>query len=213
METSRIGTTAAAPGRPRSEHSRRSIVAAAAALLHERGLRAMSIEAVAARAGVAKKTIYRWWPSKGVLALDAIFAEWSRARGVVPDTGSLAGDLRARMRATVRALTSSTLGATLAELIAEAQADPELAEAYSEHVLMPLRAQTRLILERAVARGELRPEIDLEAAVDLLQGPLYLRLLHTHEPLDRRFADTIVALAVGGLRQPSDDHRPLPGRE
>ena len=102
METDRTESApATGPGRPRSERSRRSILAAAASLLHERGLRAMSIEAVAARAGVSKKTIYRWWPSKGVLAMDAIYAEWSRARGVVPNTGTLQGDLRSRMRATI----------------------------------------------------------------------------------------------------------------
>lgn len=187
-------------GRPRSERSRQSILAAAAALLREQGLRAMSIEAVAARAGVSKKTIYRWWPSKGVLALDAIYAEWSRARGVVPNRGTLERDLRSRMRATVRVLNSPALGSTLAALIAEAQADPELADAYNEHVLLPLRAQISAILERAIARGELPADLDREAAVDLLQGPLFLRLLHTHAPLDQRFADTVVRFAVAGLQ-------------
>lgn len=189
------------PGRPRSERSRRSILAAAAALLHERGLQAMSIEAVAARAGVSKTTIYRWWPSRGVLALDAIYAEWSRARGVVPNRGTLQGDLRSRMRATVRVLNSLALGSTLAALIAEAQTDAELADAYNEHVLMPLRAQIAVILERAITRGELPTDLDRDAAIDLLQGPLFLRLLHTHAPLDQRFADTIVRLAIGGLQE------------
>jgi AcrR family transcriptional regulator len=188
------------PGRPRSERSRQSILAAAGALLHEQGLRAMTIEAVAARAGVSKKTIYRWWPSRGVLALDAIYAEWSRARGVVPNRGTLQRDLRARMRATVRVLNSPALGSTLAALIAEAQTDPELAHAYNEHVLMPLREQIAVILERAITRGELPTDLDREAAIDLLQGPLFLRLLHTHAPLDQPFADTIVRLAIGGLQ-------------
>jgi AcrR family transcriptional regulator len=129
------------PGHPRSERSRQSILAAAGALLHEQGLRAMTIEAVAARAGVSKKTIYRWWPSRGVLA-----------------------------------------------------------HAYNEHVLMPLRAQIAVILERAITRGELPTDLDREAAIDLLQGPLFLRLLHTHAPLDQPFADTIVRLAIGGLQ-------------
>ena len=188
------------PGRPRSERSRKSILAAAASLLHKQGLRDMSIEAVAARAGVSKKTIYRWWPSKGVLALDAIYVEWSRARGAVPNRGTLQADLRSRMRATAHVLNSPTLGSALASLIAEAQADPELAGAYTEHVLEPLRAQVRVILERAIDRGEVPEDIDLDAAVDLLQGPLYLRLLHTHAPLDQRFADTIVRLATHGLQ-------------
>src|SRR5579872_5527324 len=86
-----------APGRPRSEESRQAILAGAVELLHEQGVRAMSIEGIAARAGVSKKTIYRWWPSKGVLALDAIYEEWTNARGLTPDTGTLIGDLRSRM--------------------------------------------------------------------------------------------------------------------
>lgn len=188
-------------GRPRSEEARLAILRSAARLLHDRGLRAMSIEGVAADAGVAKKTIYRWWPSKGVLALDAIYEEWSNAHRSAPDTGTLAGDLRARMRATAGVLADGSLGTTLAALIGEAQADPPLAEVYHDHVLEPLRAQTRVIFERAIERGEIPAETDVEAAIDLVQGPFYLRLLHTHAPLDLDFADTIVELATGGLLQ------------
>ena len=196
------GTPGPRRGRPRSERSRQAILRVAAELLQERGLRAMSIERVAADAGVAKKTIYRWWPSKGMLALDAIYDEWSRARGLTPDTGTLAGDLRSRMRATGRVLRSEALGTTLASLIAEAQDDPQLAQAYHEHVLGPLRDQIRVILQRAVERGEVRTDVDFEAAIDLLQGPFYLRLLHTHAPLDWRFADAVVRLATEGLLSP-----------
>jgi AcrR family transcriptional regulator len=195
----RIEVAGSRRGRPRSERSRRAILAAAASLLRDRGLHAMSIESVAARAGVAKKTIYRWWPSKGVLALDAIFEEWSTARGLTPDTGSLAADLRSRMRATVRVFRSEPLGSTLAALIAEAQADRELADAYLERVLTPLRDQIRVIFASAIERNEISPDVDLEAAIDLVQGPFYLRLLHTHAPLDQRFADAIVRLATEGL--------------
>jgi AcrR family transcriptional regulator len=188
-----------APGRPRSPESRRATLAATAELLREQGLRAMTIEGVAARAGVSKTTIYRWWPSKGVLALDAIYEEWSTERGITPDTGTLAGDLRSRVRATVHVLASDPLGPTIADLIAETQADPDLARAYAEHVLEPLRGQLRAILRRAVGRGELSPAVDVEAAIDLLQGPVFLRLLHTHAPLDRGFADAIVQLACDGI--------------
>jgi AcrR family transcriptional regulator len=191
--------TQAAPGRPRSEESRRATLAATGELLREQGLRAMSIEGVAARAGVSKSTIYRWWPSKGVLALDAIYEEWSKERGIVPDTGTLAGDLRSRVRATVHVLASDPLGSTIAALIAETQADPDLAHAYAEQVLEPRRGHLRAILRRAVERGEISPAADVEAAIDLLQGPVFLRLLHTHAPLDRTFADAIVELACDGL--------------
>jgi AcrR family transcriptional regulator len=202
--TSRLDGTPAPRGRPRSERSRVAILRAAGEHLRERGLRAMSIEGVAARAGVAKKTIYRWWPSKGTLALEAMYEEWSRARGLTPNTGTLVGDLRSRMRATARVLSSAQLGPTLGALIAEAQTDPKLALAYREHVLEPLREQIRVIFQRAVDRGEIRPDVDIEAAIDLVQGPLHLRLLHTHAPLDRHFADAVVQLATDGvLRRPS----------
>ncbi|HEY7206632.1 MAG TPA: TetR/AcrR family transcriptional regulator [Gaiellaceae bacterium] len=177
-------------------------MAATAALLREQGLRAMSIEGIAERAGVSKKTIYRWWPSKGVLALDAFYREWAAAQRATPDTGNLERDLRARMRAAVRVLAQPRLGSAVAALIAEAQSDRELVEAYETHVLAAQREQARTIFARAAARGEIAPDGDVEAAIDLLQGALYLRLLHTHAPLDSAFADAVAALVAAGMRRP-----------
>lgn len=188
----------AVPGRPRSRRAHDAILVAAGALLRERGLRGMTIEAIAERARVSKKTIYRWWPSKGTLALDAFYREWTIAQGTTPDTGNLERDLRTRIRATVRVLAQAQLGTTVAELIAEAQTDHELAEAYEKHVLGPQRAQLRAIFERAGERGEIAPDADVDAAIDLLQGALYLRLLHTHARLDRAFADSVVSLLTRG---------------
>lgn len=188
-------------GRPRSEQSQKAILEAAGRLLREQGLRAMSIEGVADRAGVSKATIYRWWPSKGVLALDAFYREWSAAQGLTRNTGTLRGDLHSRLRTVVRLATSERLGPTLAALIAETQSDPELAAAFREHVQQPLREQSRAILGRAIARGEISPETDIEAAIDLLHGPLFFRLLLAHAPLDRRFADTTLELALAGLER------------
>lgn len=194
--------SAAAPGRPRSRRAQRAILTAAATLLRERGLRGTSIEAIAEHAGVSKKTIYRWWPSKGTLALDAFYLEWEAAQGAIPDTGGLESDLRVRMRAAVGVLVQPQLGATVAALIAEAQSDPELAEAYEQHVLAPQRAQVRAIFDRAAARGEIPAGADVEAAIDLLQGALYLRLLHTHAALDTTFADAIASVVARGLHVP-----------
>jgi AcrR family transcriptional regulator len=192
-------------GRPRSEQSRQAILEAAGELLREEGLRAMSIEGVAKRAGVSKATIYRWWPSKGVLALDAFYGEWARGQGLTADTGTLRGDLRSRLRAIVRLLASKPLGSTLAALVAEMQSDPQLAAAYREHVQQPLREESRVIFRRAVERGEISPDADIEAATDLLHGPLFLRLLQAHAPLTRRFADTIVELAIAGVAPNAGD--------
>lgn len=191
-----------ARGRPRSERSQKAILKAAAQLLRTQGLRAMTIEGVAERAGVSKATIYRWWPSKGVLALDAFYAEWTAAQGLEPNTGTLRSDLRSRLRAVARLMASERLGPALADLVAEAQSDPDLAEYSLEHVQEPLRDQTRAIFARAVERGEIPPTTDVEAAIDLLIGPLFLRLLNKHGPLTPRFADTIVELVLAGLTPP-----------
>lgn len=199
-------TAGVAAGRPRSERSRRATLAAAGDLLEELGLRAMTIEGVAQRAGVSKKTIYRWWPNKGVLALDAFYEDWSSAQEeLMPDTGTLLGDLHVRARATVRLMTSEHLGPTFAALLVEAQGDAALADAFRDHVLEPLREQARAIFRRAIARGEIGADTDIEVAIDLFQGPLFLRLLYTHSPLDEAFADAIAEMALAGVlpREPA----------
>jgi AcrR family transcriptional regulator len=159
----------------------------------------MSIERVAERARVSKATIYRWWPSKGVLAIDAFHEEWAGAQGLTADTGSLRGDLRSRLRATVGLMTSRRLGPVLAALEAEIHSDPKLADAFREHVQQPLREQARAIFRRAITRGEIPADTDVEAAIDLLHGPLFLRLMQAHAPLTRGFADSIVEMAFAGL--------------
>src|SRR5450755_2991805 len=120
-------------GRPRSAEADRAILAATGELLADRGLAAMSIEEVAARAGVGKTTIYRRWPSKGLLALDA-FVRSFREEQPLPDTGTLRGDLLAALTAWVRAVTQTPMGAMLTSLIAEAQHDQELRGAWRDRV-------------------------------------------------------------------------------
>src|SRR5579863_6546022 len=118
-------------GRPRSQEADRAILAATADLLASRGLAAMSIEEVAARAGVGKTTIYRRWPSKGLLALDAFVASF-QAQQPLPDTGTLRGDMLAALTLWVRAVTQTPMGGMLTGLIAEAQYDPELRAAWRD---------------------------------------------------------------------------------
>jgi AcrR family transcriptional regulator len=184
-------------GRPRSEAADRAILHAATALLAERGLGGMSIEEVAARAGVGKATIYRRWPSRGVLALDAFLAEFQQQQPP-PDTGTLRGDLLGALTAWVRAVTRTPAGRMLAGLIAEAQRDPALAVAWRERVVDPLRAQHAIMLERAIERGELPASVDKEVLLDLLFGAAYHRLLHGHQPLNDRFVHDVVDLIVAG---------------
>jgi AcrR family transcriptional regulator len=209
--TPEASTPAQRRGRPRSERAREAILDAAAELLLARGLGAVSMDAVAERAGVSKATIYRWWPTKETLALDALHHEWAAARPRSRETGVLRADLLALLRPWVRLIGRRPYGRVIAALITEAQTDPAFAELYRERFVEPRRAQARPILTRAIEHGELPPTTDLELALDLLYGPLYHRLLHGHAPLDERFlrdlVDTVLAGLVSGatpLRQQAD---------
>jgi len=186
-------------GRPRSEKAHEAILTAAAELLLSRGLAAVSMDAVADQAGVSKATIYRWWPTKESLALDALYSTWEAARPTNRPTGSLRGDLLALLKPWVRLVTKRPYGRVIAALVAEAQADPAFAEQYRERFVEPRRAQARPILLRAIDDGELPPGADLELALDLLYGPLYHRLLHGHAPLNERFLRDLVDTVLAGL--------------
>ena len=189
-------------GRPRSEKARKAILEAAAELLLARGLGAVSMDAVAERAGVSKATIYRWWPSKEMLALDALL-DWAAASAPTRDTGSLRGDLLALVRPFVREIRRRPFGRVIAALVTEAQSDPQFAEAYRTHFVEPRREAMRAAFARAAQRGEVPADLDVEVAVDLIYGPLYHRLLHGHAPLTARFADQVVDLALAGIENPA----------
>jgi AcrR family transcriptional regulator len=192
------GAAEAQRGRPRSAEADRAILDAAGSLLAERGLNGMSIEEVAARAGVGKATIYRRWPSKGLLALDAFMIMFRSLQPPV-DTGSLRGDLLSALRAWVRAVTNTPAGRLLASLIAEAQHDPELHAAWRSRVLEPLRAQHRVVLERAVARGEVSPAVDQDVVLDLFFGAAQHRLLLGHLELTESFVESVVDVLLSGI--------------
>ena len=161
----------------------------------------MSIEEVAARAGVGKTTIYRRWTSRGTLALDAFLTDF-QGQQPLPDTGSLRGDLLAALRAWIRSVTRTSAGPILAGLIAEAQRDPELAVAWRERVVGRLRDQHKIMLDRAVERGEISARTDYEVVLDLVFGAAYHRLLHGHQPLTDKFANRVVDIVVAGIDRP-----------
>jgi AcrR family transcriptional regulator len=195
------GTTQAAPrGRPRSEKAHKAILDAAAELLLVRGLSAVSMDAVAERAGVSKATIYRWWPTKETLALDALYTEWAAVRPSSRDTGSLRGNLLALLRPWARLVGSRPYGRVIAALITEAQTDPTFAAGYRHRVVEPRRDQARAVFRRAIERGEIPADTKIEVALDLLYGPLYHRLLHGHAPLNDRFTQDVVDMALSGIQ-------------
>ena len=199
--------TAEAPqrGRPRSERARQAILEAASELLLARGLSAVSMDAVAERAGVSKATIYRWWPTKETLALDALYTEWAAARPHPRDTGSLRGDLMSLLRPWARLAGSRPYGRVVAALLTEAQTDPVFAAEYRERFVEPRRQQAREIFRRAIERGEIPPDTKVEVALDLLYGPMYHRLLHGHAPLNDRFVREVIDMVLDGVRRDGSD--------
>ena len=206
--TLEASTSSQRRGRPRSEKAREAILAAAAELLLARGLGAVSMDAVAERAEVSKATIYRWWPNKETLALEALYHEWAAARPTARETGSLRSDLLSLLGPWVRLLAERPYGRVIAALITEAQTDPAFGEQYRERFVEPRRAQARPILEHAVERGELPPSTDIELALDLLYGPLYHRLLHGHAPLNDSFLRDLVDTVLAGLRATDEQSSP-----
>jgi AcrR family transcriptional regulator len=190
--------TSRRPGRPRSERARQAILRAAADLLLDEGAAQVSMDAVAERAGVSKATIYRWWPSKERLALDALL-EWAATGSSPRDTGSLRADLLSLVRPWVREIRRRPFARVIAALLTEAQSDPAFAEDYRRHFVEQRRAPMRAAFERAIARGEVPADLDVEVALDLIYGPVYHRLLHGHAPLTDRFAASVIDLALTGI--------------
>ena len=193
------GQTAPRRGRPRSEKARLAILEAATELLLVQGLSAVSMDAVAERAGVSKATIYRWWPTKESLALDALFNEWAAARPPARDTGSLRGDLLSLLRPWARLAASRPYGRVIAGLITQAQMDPAFAAEYRTRFVAPRREAGREVLRRAIERGEIPADTKIEVALDMLYGPLYHRLLHGHAPLNDRFVRDVIDTALDGI--------------
>jgi AcrR family transcriptional regulator len=202
-DTSASDSSQAAPapgrGRPLSQRTDQAILKATVDLLGKRGLSEISIEDIAARARVSKASIYRRWPSKGTLAFDAFMAQFLGTQPL-PDTGRLEEDLRTALRNWVRTVDGTTAGRTLRGLIAEVQRDPELAIAWRERFVEPVRAGHLTMTERAIARGELRPDADANLLLDLVFGPAYHRLLHGHLPLNAAFINGVIDAITAAVK-------------
>jgi AcrR family transcriptional regulator len=187
-------------GRPRDMAAHQAILAAAIELLLEHGLHAMAMDDVAEHAGVSKATIYRWWPSKELLALDALATDWGTDLPPTQlDTGSLRGDLVARFRPWLRRLNKRPYGRVIAGLVAETQTDAEFAKLYREHFVQPRRNETRAVLSRAIDRGEIPINTNVDVTLDLLYGPIYHRLLHGHAPLNDQFLYAVIDATLRGI--------------
>jgi AcrR family transcriptional regulator len=160
-------TEARRPGRPRSPEAHAAILRAALELALEGGLRGLSMEAIAARAGVGKATIYRRWKSKEALFVEAV--QQMARTPEIPDTGTVRGDLEAVVAATIGRMARDAFR-IIPRLLADAADDPRLLAAMQEALLTPRRAALGEILRRGVARGELRADLDVELVTQIVFG-------------------------------------------
>ncbi len=187
-----------APGRPRCNETSKAILDVTLKILREHGLGALTIEGVAHAAGVGKATVYRWWPNRGALAVDAFFVAVA-PRVAFPDTGSLRGDFAAQIKRVIAEMNGPD-GKVLASILAAAQMDEDVVEAFRTRWLAQRRAEGKLALERGVKRGELPQGIDTEFFFDLLYSPLYFRLMVRHQPLTQELAERILDVVLRGIR-------------
>ncbi len=193
------GATAERPqGRPRDARADRAILEATLELVAELGVHEFRTEDVAARAGVGKGAIYRRYRSKDEL-LTAAVAALVDEEIAVPDTGSTREDLLVLMREAVELYRGSLAGRLMPSLIGAMAQRPELTRAVREGFLAGRRRALSEVLRRGVERGDLRPDIEVELALDLLGGPLFYRLLVTGGPLDEQLAEGVTDLILRGF--------------
>ncbi|MFI6513127.1 TetR/AcrR family transcriptional regulator [Streptosporangium sp. NPDC050855] len=186
----------------RSEQSRQAILTAAFDLVAETGYAKLTIEAIAARAGVGKQTIYRWWPSKGAVFVEAVLS-MGGGEGQdlsLPDTGDLGADLRQVLRAIVDEYNDPRLEAMSRALNLELLQDPSMNAEITERVMGPHLEATKERLRSAQRAGQVAADADLDVAVELLYGPVYHRWMLRTAPLTHAYADTLVEFALGALR-------------
>jgi AcrR family transcriptional regulator len=186
-------------GRPRSEVLHQAILKAALDLVLEVGFRAVSLEAIAAKSGVGKTTIYRRWPNKGAVVMEAFIGQLEPVSRF-PQAETAMERLRLQMHITAKAFTGR-VGALVRALMAEAQFDPDLAQAFRENWMLPRRKLVFDALDEAIKRGEIRADIDMEAAIDIFYAPMYYRLQMDSGPLSEAFVEQVFSQAMEGNRK------------
>jgi len=177
---------------------------AALCLLEKKSLRKVTADEIAREAGVSKATIYKWWPNKSLVALDAFLARMTK-EVLIPDTGSAEQDFKQQLHSVV-AFYNSSLGKLFGQFIAEGQSDPQFLVRFHERFLYPRRKAALVMWRRGVERGEIRREIDPEMVLDLMYGPMIFRLLAGHGSLSNEESVVMVETIFRGLR-PADRER------
>jgi len=186
-----------------SSRTRQAILDATRELLAEGGVQGLTVEGVATRANVAKTTVYRRWSSKHELAL-AVLIDMVEEMASVPDLGDTRAELVWFVDRAVKILRSTLMGRVMQGLVSDLAADPELAHAFRERVVSVRVAEIRRLIERGIARGDLRPDADYELANELLFGPVYYRLLLSGSPLQDDLAARVVAAVWPALAVADD---------
>jgi AcrR family transcriptional regulator len=174
-------------------------LATAAEILRREGYSRLTMERVAGKSGVAKTTIYRRWPTKAALCME-LYLEVAGRELHDPDTGDVAGDLRHICNMVVRLQTRTVAGPAFIGLVAEALSNPKSSASFLAEFAERRRELTRRVLKRAIHRGEIRADTDVDLVIDALGGATTFRLLQRHAPLSRRFADALVTLVLSGCR-------------
>jgi AcrR family transcriptional regulator len=191
------GTGAAArSGRKRSEEARHAILAAALELVAESGYARLTVDAIAARSGTGRQTIYRWWPTKDDVLMEAGAAK-ADLHVPIPDHGSYQAELREFLSSSYRLAQVPQLADVLRALMARAQIDPDFGERFRAAFLQRRRAALGVILDRAAARGELPEGVSPGTIADVVFGVIWYRLLASGEPLDDRLARELTVILGG----------------
>jgi AcrR family transcriptional regulator len=191
---------------PRVERSRQAILAATRDLLAPDGdVGSLTVEAVAARSGVAKTTIYRRWRDKWELALDAVMIDTLPQFDEPVDVGDTRTELLTFVNSVVKMLAAPPYGPAMQGLVSQIATDPELARVYREQVVQPRLAELAPVIQRGIARGDLRADTDVRLLHELLIGPIFYRLLLSGAPLDRNLGPCLVGAILAGFAPRTDD--------
>jgi AcrR family transcriptional regulator len=189
------------PGRPRCEITRHRILSAAAEVLEEVGFADATVDAIAERAGASKATVYRWWPHKAAVLIEA-FRESVVGELPFAVSGRLDADLRQQL-SNFAAMIRGRKGRAFAGFIAGAQSDPDLAEAFRRFWIQPRREEAKAVFQHYIGAGELPRGLDLDLAIELLYAPLYYRLLTGYGELTDEYAAEVARSVLHGLKCPS----------
>jgi AcrR family transcriptional regulator len=182
----------------RADDRTETIMRATLDLARDVGYARLSIERVAARAGVGKHTVYRRWPSKGLLFLDSLLT-LNEPVLAYPDSGDIVADLRRQMHAAVDLLASPPWGPLYQALVGEVQHDPAVAAGLNERFISPQTERTVARLKAAQEQGQISSDFDLDLAMAILSGPLYFRFLITQEPMTHDYIDRILQALFAGM--------------